>query len=74
MKLSRLSLTLILSVAFGILTGCDKPVEFKVGQVAELAEDARVKCWITNKMTGKRELRRVKAKAGWAVGRPHKEY
>jgi hypothetical protein len=60
-----------------ITSGCkwsfwqiDKPVYVGPGQKAEVAKDADVRVWVTNKETGKRELRIVEVKAGWWVARP----
>jgi len=48
----------------------DKPVYVGPGQKAEVAKDAAVRVWVTNKETGKRELRIVEVKTGWWVARP----
>lgn len=58
-----------------LTSGCSfgekaRPVEIKKGQIAEIAEDVKVKIYITNKETNKRELRNIKAKSGWFLGRP----
>lgn len=69
----KLSLTLMLALT--IASGCsvwpfDKEVYVGRGQYAEIAKPVAVRCWITNKETGARELRIVRAQAGWSVGRP----
>jgi len=48
----------------------DKTVYVAPGQKAEIAKDASIRCWVTNKETGKRELRIIDAKSGWWVARP----
>lgn len=57
-----------------IASGCswsliDKPVYVAPGQYAEVAKETGVWCWITNRETGKRELRKLTAQPGWRVGR-----
>ena len=75
MKWWKLLIAAVLSLT--ISSGCklsfwqiDKSVYVAPGQMAELAKDASVRCWITNKETGKRELRIIDAKSGWWVARP----
>jgi len=50
-----------------------RPVYVGPGQRVEIAEDKDFYAWVTNKETGNRELRIVKAQAGWFVGRPRQE-
>lgn len=76
MRLSRLKLILI-AIAISLTTsGCnifsENPVKVNAGQSAELAENVRVKCWVTNKETGKLERRTVdtaKNPGVWLIGR-----
>ena len=63
---------IIIAFCFLALQGCyDMPRAVYVGegQIVEVAEPCLFYGWITNKETGKRELRRVNAQAGWYVGR-----
>jgi len=73
-KLSKLMLILICVSASGILSGCSvlpsRPVYVGSGQIVEIAEPKTFVCWVKNKETGKRERRKVRAEAGWYVGRP----
>jgi len=73
MKQSKLTILILLTVAFGILSGCNpfrRNVYVGPGQIAEIAEPVYVHVWITNKKTGKVERRTLKALPGWFVGRP----
>lgn len=78
MKITQWSKLLILAALILISSsGCkwsfwqiDKTVYVAPGQKAEVAKDASVRCWITNKETGKRELRIIDVKSGWWVARP----
>lgn len=71
----------LLVIASGILSGCDpiawplfqRKVYVAPGQIAELSEPRRVRVWVTNKETGKKEQRVVLAQAGWYIGRPKTE-
>ena len=77
---SRSKLILAL-IAFGAVlcsSGCiprphllypSAPVYVAPGQVVEVARPQRFRGWVTNAETGGRELRTVKAQAGWYVGR-----
>jgi hypothetical protein len=73
-KLSRLFAMTILLITFLAVSGCNlfnrsEPVYVAAGQIAEIARPSKVQCWITNKETGKRELRTIEAQAGWYIGR-----
>ena len=63
---------IIIAFCFMALQGCyekTKPVYVGEGQMVEIAEPCLATCWITNKETNKRELRRVNIQAGWYAGR-----
>lgn len=47
-----------------------QPVYMPAGSMAEVAQPARVTCWITNAETGKRERRIVELQPGYWVARP----
>ena len=72
-------LKLILAISLlTIMSGCsfysfDKEVYVAPGQIAELAKPISATCWITNKKTGKREKRIIKAQSGWFIGRVKNE-
>jgi len=54
-----------------VVCGCkSRPVYVGAGQIVEIAKPAKFTGWVTNKETGKRELRTVEAHPGWFVGRP----
>jgi hypothetical protein len=57
-----------------LLAGCifsrgEKNLYVGPNQVAEIAEPVRARVWIRDKETGQKELRTVKAQAGWYIGR-----
>ena len=63
---------LIIGFCVMALQGCYekvKPVYVGENQNVEIAEPVLIYGWITNKETGKRELRKVNAMPGWYVGR-----
>lgn len=78
MRQLKLTILIVLLIASGVLTGCDvlglpflqKKVYVAEGQIIELSEPRRIRVWLTNKETGKKELRVVEAQPGWYVGRP----
>ena len=76
MRLSNWMILAMLTILSMVASGCEvmnmfreRPVYVGAGQYAEIAKPVNVPCWVTNKATGKRELRTVKAQAGWLVGR-----
>jgi len=72
-KLLKL-LTILALLTSGALSGCSpREVYLSPGQIAEVARGVKVYVWITNKATGKRERRVVRANPGWYVGRPKSE-
>lgn len=70
MKLWKLSAILLLTMSSGLSSGClERQVYLEKGQRADIARPVKVRVWIKNKETGKRELRVYHAQAGDAVGR-----
>jgi hypothetical protein len=72
-----LKLLILAGLILTISSGCkwsfwqiDKPVYVAPGQKAEVAKRAKIRCWVTNKETGKRELRIIEAETGWWIARP----
>jgi hypothetical protein len=52
------------------VSGClEREVYLEPGQVAEIADPVKIRVWIKNKETGKREKRLFRANSGDAVGR-----
>lgn len=75
MKSLRYSLILLAIASGAALSGCSvlpkKDLYVPVGNVVEVAEEAHVTVYYTNKETGKREKRAVRVKPDgiWHVGR-----
>ena len=70
MKQLRWPLSLCLMLLLTTASGClDRPVYLEKGQGCEVAERAKVKVWIVNKETQKREKRTLTLQPGYAVGR-----
>lgn len=71
MKPSKWLLILTLMLTSGLSSGClNREIYLKPRQSVEIAEPVRIKAWVKNADTGKREKRILKAQAGYVVGRP----
>lgn len=73
MRLKRLLTLVLMLTSLIIVPSCSwlqRPVYVPPGVKVELAEPTQFIGWVTDKETGVRSRRIVKAQAGWLIGRP----
>ncbi len=76
MKPLKPILTTTLLLAFSTASGCSlfsRPVYIAPGEGVEAAEVKKIKVWVTNKETGKREYRTLSVQPGYYIDRIESE-